>query len=64
MCWSSLLTYKLATQGELLERVSNIKGEVKCLTFKPSGSHLAIGFDSGELHVYEWPSLKLKFCLK
>ena len=50
--------------GDLLARLSEIKGEVKCLGFRPNGSHLALGFDSGELHVYEWPSLKIKLSLR
>ena len=50
--------------GELRDRISSeVKGEVKCIGFSPSGSHMAIGFDSGELRVLDWPSLKAKFAL-
>ncbi|KAG1651597.1 hypothetical protein FOA52_006949 [Chlamydomonas sp. UWO 241] len=50
-------------QGDLADKLSSIKGEVKALAFHPSGSHLAVGCASGELRVYEWPSLKVKFQL-
>jgi hypothetical protein len=54
----------LPAADDLKQRIKEIKGVVKCMCFHPSGTHLALGMESGELYVYEWPSLTVKMALR
>ncbi|GAX77727.1 hypothetical protein CEUSTIGMA_g5170.t1 [Chlamydomonas eustigma] len=49
--------------GDLQMRISDIKAEVKCMSVREDGGYLCLGFITGELIVYEWPSFKVKLDL-